>query len=568
MSIKRFLTTCVGGFLLLTGCARTELELNLAIYKDDPYNEILLDASQMGTLYKNLGVTAKEAETLYEGRRVLTNALYECFNAYSEFVQPLRSQDNQPSGEGSGTRALDKHDKALKAKSKAEDKESDVQKVVAKQEDTGPDAQKMAATVDVKGASEKVIEEKEEEPDILQVYLENHQKVLRERWNAVQIDIDMAYQSLDLLRSTRKELSLTQANQRGYNELQQQTLAQQANALDAIQEVPLSVLRLTGPLQTDFESYANEVLPLVQVRLESDQIREQVKNAKVSQSLLQKLIEKVNELAKAVEDQRANGLALSEEVYGLLATLAATRLDRGISADCSPEELEAITADTLAAANAIAAKMTAIPDSLSLNDRGQTALVDLTTSTELLWSQIDRLQDPADPIWRLVTCRANEKKWNTEFSKTYFMAEGDSSVVVVRDSPMDFRVQKGENDPSALVQAQLQISRAVADTAIVVAGAATGIDLSQAFAKSTDDSRTEKEDVTEGEWLAQKRALLKKQSDLRLHKIRALRLTLRSIRSSLQDSSDDPKAVARLISRLKTVLDAYESAFNQKEIGL
>lgn len=132
-------------------------------------------------------------------------------------------------------------------------------------------------------------------------------------------------------------------------------------------------------------------------------------------------------------------------------------------------------------------------------------------------SQIDRFQDAGDPVWRLIAERTDEclvkqnggskkqasgdkkpmndtgaeadgntgrkvkkdcdDRWSREFTRTYFYAEGNSSVVVVRDTPKTFRVQRSTNDPANLIKGQLQASRAIADAAITVAGAASGLTL-------------------------------------------------------------------------------------------
>ena len=97
--------------------------------------------------------------------------------------------------------------------------------------------------------------------------------------------------------------------------------------------------------------------------------------------------------------------------------------------------------------DAIAKVATDVPSSLGIGDRGATALNQLVQSTNLLYSQVDRLQDPADPIWRIVTDPENEAKWNTQFSESYFYAQGNSSIVVVRDTPMSFRVQRAPTTP-------------------------------------------------------------------------------------------------------------------------
>src|SRR5436190_21773865 len=69
----------------------------------------------------------------------------------------------------------------------------------------------------------------------------------------------------------------------------------------------------------------------------------------------------------------------------------------------------------------------------------------------------DMVRDWADPVWRTLTDPENSWHWRTTFSTNHFYAEGNSSVVIVRDTPVDFRIQKGDNNPSALIQSQLQI---------------------------------------------------------------------------------------------------------------
>jgi hypothetical protein len=101
----------------------------------------------------------------------------------------------------------------------------------------------------------------------------------------------------------------------------------------------------------------------------------------------------------------------------------------------------------------------------------------MLAAVHLLNSQLDRLQIASSPVWRIVTDPQNAEKWNTEFSETYFYAEGNAGVVVVRDSPIKYRMQEASNNPAALVQAQLQVSRAVADAAIQMASTASGVPL-------------------------------------------------------------------------------------------
>lgn len=88
---------------------------------------------------------------------------------------------------------------------------------------------------------------------------------------------------------------------------------------------------------------------------------------------------------------------------------------------------------------------------------------------------LDRLQDAADPMWRIVTQKRFDEYWNSALATNFFEAQGNSGVVVVRDSPIHYRIQRGNNNPTALVQSQLRISRALTDAAIEIAGTATGV---------------------------------------------------------------------------------------------
>lgn len=136
---------------------------------------------------------------------------------------------------------------------------------------------------------------------------------------------------------------------------------------------------------------------------------------------------------------------------------------------------------------------------------------EMLQAVDLLNSQLDRLQITSSPVWRIVTDPKNKDKWNTEFSKTCFYAQGDAGVVVVRDSPIKYRVQEARNNPAALVEAQLHISRSVADAAIQIAGATTGIP-ALTVTQSSDKSIQKNENQNyqqETENLVTKRAQLK-----------------------------------------------------------
>ena len=186
---------------------------------------------------------------------------------------------------------------------------------------------------------------------------------------------------------------------------------------------------------------------------------------------------------------------------------------------------------------------------------------------DMLNSQLERLQNPGSPVWRIVTDPENAKKWNTEFSRTYFYAEGNSGVVVVRDSPMDYRVQEGANNPAALVQAQLQVSRAVADAAIQIAGASTGVPLVGATLKNQTISKADNSKyVEETESLVQKKAELEGRMERRALSVRSMTANLQSTLKQLKDldpsiPTEKPK-IDNLRDDLVNSLKSQKSYFN------
>lgn len=95
-------------------------------------------------------------------------------------------------------------------------------------------------------------------------------------------------------------------------------------------------------------------------------------------------------------------------------------------------------------------------------------------SYEFLNTQINRLQDPADPAWRILSKLENQVKWQTYYAETAFCAKGKTDVVFVRDRLGHFRLQRGKNNPAALIQGQFKITRAVASGLVDVLAAAAG----------------------------------------------------------------------------------------------
>ena len=189
---------------------------------------------------------------------------------------------------------------------------------------------------------------------------------------------------------------------------------------------------------------------------------------------------------------------------------------------------------------------------------------------DLLNSQLERLQNPGSPVWRVVTAPSNKKKCNTEFSRSYFYAEGNSGVVIVRDSPMEYRVQEATNNPAALVQAQLQISRAVADAAIQIAGASTGTPLvTTSFKQQAITKNDNSQFQADSESLAKRKAELESKEDLRALAKNAITANLESVLNQLKNldpqKAADKEKIKALKKQLIVTLKAQSLHFSTKD---
>lgn len=127
------------------------------------------------------------------------------------------------------------------------------------------------------------------------------------------------------------------------------------------------------------------------------------------------------------------------------------------------------------AANRISTKLSQMVSSPPLRDESRKELQSLLGHLRFVNSQLERLQDAGDPVWRIVTDGANEAHWSPAVAHDAFSAEGNTSVVIVRDNALNYRIQRGTNDPAVLVAGQLAVARVIANTATQIAGAAMGV---------------------------------------------------------------------------------------------
>ena len=256
--------------------------------------------------------------------------------------------------------------------------------------------------------------------------------------------------------------------------------------------------------------------------------------------ILKKLSQSVAQRLRAITHQLdENGRSLSHNI---------TR---------SPFTSSTLLSSSLAVANELETLRNDLPDSAT----SRTALGNLVTGTSRFIELIDRLQDPGDPVWRVVTDPSNEGHWNEKISEVYFYAEGDAGVVVVRDDPLRYRVQSAKNNPAALIKGQLQIERAISNAAISIAGAASGIP-TVALASSKPGSETDNEINYTASGIAQNQAQadawLKQRETSLLSLERYLRIAAEDIDELDSKDKKFEEQKSRQIQRVKAILEGHK----------
>ena len=369
-------------------------------------------------------------------------------------------------------------------------------------------------------------------------YLDEYKEKLLKKANGVKAEISfarnklLAYKQILEKSATDSESLTTDA----------EILGAQINLMESANAVTDSLRKLGGPLKTNFEATFIGLWPKIASSISEENLKNYLDNNKEGKKEFEELRLSVNQLARKLEELNSKGY---ENVQNI-----SLKLKESVKVEMEPGKLKE-------SIDAVASVATEVPLSIGLGDRGMTSLNELTRSSSLLYSQIDRLQDPADPVWRIVTASENESKWNEEFSETYFLAEGNSSVILVRDTPISFRIQQGKNNPAALIQGQLQVSRAVAQAAISIAGASTGIPLSEIAepGKKTDDA-VEKSQLSESEELARTKAAVERKGIVRMQAIKNLRQNLLLLRDTYQNEDRQ-----KFLSRLQSMLKAHKEFF-------
>jgi hypothetical protein len=308
--------------------------------------------------------------------------------------------------------------------------------------------------------------------------------------------------------------------------------------LRAINEAVNAVAKLGGPVETEFERLLVNYWPTVARNISSTNVANLRAGTADTPELIA-LRQQVRRLADRVKLLRERGRKIP--------TTALTALDEAFKESRpTPGQLKS-SFDKLILA------VTEVSTSLALPDQLQA----LVRSSAAVFNLVDRLQDPADPIWRTISQPGNESKWRNSFTETFFYAEGNTSVVIVRDTPFSFRVLKATNNPTALVQGQLQISRAIANAAIAIAGAATGAPVPKLPGASGPSVPADGDEGTNPEQLAKRKAKVERQLAVRAQAIRNLRRDLAALRGQLERAQDQA-AVDTVLEQVQALLKAHD----------
>ena len=87
----------VGAFLLMSGCASTELQMNLDLYSEDPVYVLPLTPAQVATMNQGLDQADVETEQLSSDRRDLAVQLFEVYESlYALATKAVTKKDYDP----------------------------------------------------------------------------------------------------------------------------------------------------------------------------------------------------------------------------------------------------------------------------------------------------------------------------------------------------------------------------------------------------------------------------------------------------------------------------------------
>jgi hypothetical protein len=523
---KTALLAMTVALVALSGCAYSRMKLSLDLYKESPTVPRPLTQEQLARHLKDLDVLSANAEQLANDRKRLARELFELNQAINDLaakaVAGPEAQADQDAARR-GASFLEAHENALAAKAEQ------VRRLAA------------AARASINSYSDR---------------LETRHKP------AASAKARKPKNGAGDPGTSAGDAQATAA--------QQPQPASRADVARRLEDVAASARELSQPLGTDFERWLPAQWDRVINNTSSQVLSKQLTPQRAVQlePAFADLRQKATHLSDTINELSERGRAFGQDARQRLRVAGARQA-------AQPGAMQQTV-------QAIASAATAVPTSLGWGDRGASALGDLLASTDLMFSQIDRLQDPADPVWRTVASKKNRKKWENTFAETYFFAEGNSSTVIVRDTPISFRVQNGRNNPAALVKGQLEVSRALAGAAIAVAGAASGVPLPSlpksgggtaggGGAPAGGGANTGGGGAEgDGQALARRQATVEAEARQRRTALRNLARTLSDLREELialpRDEPEKPETATKrkaILSRLQSTLSAHQAFFKE-----
>jgi hypothetical protein len=479
---------CALAMLLISGCASTQLTLNLDLYDDESTYVAPLAPGKIAALLSALDKAEREAREWGGRRSAVANEIFNGYRATLLFNRSVRSPNSSVDELAKG------------------------------------------ADEDVKDAG---------------LALAAHLKIVARRSSEAQ---NASHTARSKLTQYMQAAEFYTRRERGEERPQRNrvnSLALQAEALRSVNDVQRALVQLSAPIESEFENSLFTYWPKLVDALAASRMVALAKTPTQKQQL-QELRNTIMKLVESIREAKDDG-----------------RISANVAAELAAA---ALPSDMTAGAATLRAMLAA--SKLQLSDRGRTALNEFIVSTTLLHSQIDRLQDPADPMWRIVTAPENATRWNTQFSKTHFYSEGNNSVVIVRDSPMSFRVQQGNNNPSALVESQLHISRAVANGAIAIAGAAIGAPGLPGLSPSPSNPAPSSPAAAPAEPPMDDLAVSKARNDrvaaVRAGALKNLQTNLAALRTDFSRLKDDKKsdpARQGLLRKMQAIIEGHQPLF-------
>lgn len=504
-STKLVITAIMLG-LMLGGCAQSKLHVQVDVYRDDPLAQALADPERLANIRTGLKRVPEVAVEVVTARKAIADSQLNIYLDYLALMEAINYPDNK------ADRGKLKNANSFKGLT------------VNKQAFFGYlDSQ----IVHLRKTSVKAQKALEEFAEVSKITV-GDQSYDPAKFFTASDNLDSQLDAVDVIfKSILPMPAIEDSEEPGkhYEFAMQQSFEQVAIKIQSILVDPKKI--------GDFQS-----------SIEKPTVKEELSNLKKT----------MDELDKKVKPMREAGVFIPNH-----SKAAAGALGKAIAGGKAVEIGSAMT-------EAIRAAQATSPTP-GYSSEGQLIIRTLAGSTDFFTSQVDRMQDPADPAWRILSAPSNQHKWHTDFSKTEYYAEGDAEVVVVRDSVGHFRVQRGKNNPTATILSQAKITRSIASGTLDVLAAAAGVSgvpgLSGVANKLSDEAKPKAASDPSGSAQAAPEVV----SAVRAEKIAKLRQGLRDslveLRADIAKTPEKQDVKTEITERLKSTLESYQRVLDE-----